>query len=375
MSQGGGPSGFAPNQADFLKLEAQSVWDRHKQLQEKNKTIMETVLKLYSFLLIFAAAPFTREGVLETGFSRVWGFGGVWLALAAWIYSDRSFRAYGGHLLEQVFCIRQIAQIREMIMSSSLTYSMLSLLPPSRTKSTKLSHISSSQILYTAYFYKVLSFFTPMYLCLFLCMILFPAVMLNPQIHVTRSIYARVSLGFSVVFFFWLGSSMKRCYGLQREAFRARRISPENFWPDFPEEDQLHPVPATKGEDRWNRFIRHLRTYWWSWRKWANWLLGGVCYVLAILDLALFVQRLIGAPSGLAVPSVLGNAGSGLDVALRAYWWRPEEFTLLWCTIIIFVIRFAFLEVDLRTVLKIAAENVPVRPSALTVSQSTTAGQ
>ena len=334
---------FTKDQASFLQLEAGSVWDRHKQLQDKNKTITETVLKLYSVLLVFAAFPFSREGILETGFSRVWGFGGAWLALAAWIYCDRAFRAYGSHLFEQVFCMRQIAQLREVMMGSSMRYAELSLLATS--KNERIDHVSSSQMLYTAYFYKLLSLFTPMYLCLFLAMIMFPHAMFDPKIHTTRAIYLRTMLGFSGVFFFWLGSSMKRCYRLQKQAFRARRISSEKPLPKFPEEENLSPGPVDKNQKGWEKLRLLLRNMWWKVRTWAKRLCWGLAYLFAVANVVRFLQLYV------AKPDALDNA----------YWWQHTDLILVSGTFVLFAALFILLEADLRIVLKIASDKNPVR--------------
>lgn len=234
---------LSAHEQSFLALEMSHMWDRYKQIQEKNKYITNTVFRLYMFLFVFAAAPFTLQRFTSTGISRVWGFGGVWLAIAIWFFCDRSYRAYGVHWFEKIFCLRQIDQIRKMIVGLSERYNRHSLfrtIPRRfRMREGKHIHISRSQVLYTIYFYKVVSLFQPFYLILFISLILYPNEMADPNTRNTSSLFFRVALGFSFIFFIWLITSMNRCFGILKNTFRARRISTNVPWPKFPTEDEI----------------------------------------------------------------------------------------------------------------------------------------
>ncbi len=67
---------------DFVLQRRGALQKRHAQLQAMNESSAKSVIKLYTLMLLYAAAPFSRlHGFLETGFFRVWGLGGTWLAV------------------------------------------------------------------------------------------------------------------------------------------------------------------------------------------------------------------------------------------------------------------------------------------------------
>jgi hypothetical protein len=223
----------------FVRLEAEQIVDRYKTLENKNRAMSATVIRLYILLLLFAAAPFSVPLYLQTGFLRVWGFGGMWLAIVVWMYFDRSVRSYGKHIFERIFCLRHLSCLRSLVHGNSEWYKTHSLLVTSGPDLMNKdcgdpTHLSSSQMTATVYFYKVLSLFPPLYLVLFISLVLQPREMLDPSITTTRLLYFRFLVGFSAVMFLWLATSTMNCFGIQREAFRARRISRTSPWPLFP---------------------------------------------------------------------------------------------------------------------------------------------
>jgi FtsH-binding integral membrane protein len=317
----------------FMTLEMTHMWDRFKQLQEKNKIITSTVLKLYAVLFVFAAAPFTLQSFSGTGLSRVWGFGGVWLAITVWFFCDRSFRAYGSFWFEKNFCLRQIAQIRKMMVGSSVSYNRYSLFhakvgmkstpDEDKNRTHGNTHISRSQVLYTVYFYKLVSIFQPLYLCLFISLIIFPKEMTDPNVDTSRELFLRVLLGFSIVPFVWLITSMERCFGLLKNAFRARRISTKSPWPRFPDEDKhkFHLFGQSK-------IIYKLLI--------ASALIVSLCNLIRFIYLLLDKQE---------------------DVA---YWWATLDWHLLAITASVFVLIALYHEMDVRHVLSNAKEYFPL---------------
>ncbi|MCA1619526.1 MAG: hypothetical protein LC795_09505 [Acidobacteria bacterium] len=311
----------------FLSLEMSHMWDRYKQLQEKNKYITNTVFRLYMVLFIFAAAPFTLQRFTSTGISRVWGFGGVWLALAVWFFCDRSFRAYGTHWFEKTFCLRQIDQIRKITVGLSERYNHYSLFPTAPARGRKEvrehTHISRSQVKFTVYFYKFVSLFQPFYLTLFASLILFPDEMSDPNSTVTRTLFLRVMLGFSFIFFAWLMLSMDRCFGILKNTFRARRISKHRPQMKFPRETDIN-LPGA-GFFRTSRDL--LRVFA---------IVVSVCNLIRFFYLMQNVQPSFG------------------------YWWTTLDWHLLSATVFIFVSTYAHDEAYVRSFLKAAKRKFPL---------------
>jgi len=89
----------------YIRQKKAALQQRHQQLQVMNQAGAKSVIGLYALMLLYAAAPFSNvHGVVARGFFRVWGLGGLWLAMTAWFYCDRAFWKYGNHLFEQIFC-------------------------------------------------------------------------------------------------------------------------------------------------------------------------------------------------------------------------------------------------------------------------------
>lgn len=317
---------FALNEHErsFLTLEMAHMWDRYKQLQEKNKYITNTVFRLYMVLFLFAAAPFTLQHFTSTGISRVWGFGGVWLAFAVWFFCDRSFRAYGTHWFEKTFCLRQIDQIRKIMVGLSDRYNRHSLFPTTPERDRKEvrehTHISRSQVKYTVYFYKFVSLFQPFYLILFTSLILFPNEMSDPNSTITRALFFRVLLGFSFIFFAWLMLSMNRCFGILKNTFRARRISTRRPQPKFPSEEEID-LPLA------------------DFFKVSDYVLRWLAFAVSIINLIRFFYLM---------ENIQPTFG---------YWWATLDWHLLMITATIFVLMYAHDEWYVRQFLKTAKKH------------------
>src|SRR5206468_3115985 len=106
-----------------------------------------------------------------------------------------------------------------------------------RHRQAGVTHISTSQLLYTIYFYKVVSIFQPLYLIFFCTIVAFPSEILGRPSDGKVELYCRVLLGLSVVVFAWMKTTLDRCFGLLKNAFRARRICRDVPWPVFPDAD------------------------------------------------------------------------------------------------------------------------------------------
>jgi hypothetical protein len=321
----------APSAAALFKMEVtymtsemDHMWERYAQLQKKNQVMTSTILRLYIILFAFAAAPFTLQYFSATGISSVWGFGGVWLAITAWFYCDRAFRAYGVFWFEKIFCLRQIAQIRKMMVGESDKYNEFSLF---RTRAYVKTiednekervhgptHISRSQVTYTVYFYKIVSLFQPLYLLLFISLIILPKEMTDPHVGITQALFLRVLLGFSFILFIWLKTSMDRCFGLLKNAFRARRISRDCPWPRFPDDkkNELH-FPGSQIL---------------SWSLWAS------AFALSIVNLIRFLYLL-----------------SDKQRDFR-YWWTSWDWHLAVFTFFLFTALAFYHELDVRYVMQ-----------------------
>jgi len=316
-------------EASYALSELDRMWDRYRHLQAKNRDSAGIVVKLYTMLFVFAAAPFTLQQFVSTGMARIWGFGGLWLAITIWFFCDRAFRAHGLFWFEKIHCLRQIDQIRKLFVGRSTLYNSHSLYrrltdsDNSRNRVTGATHISRSQVLYTVYFYKVVSLFQPMYLILFIALVLFPREIIEPNQEISRAVYFRVMLGFSFVLFVWLHTNMNRCCGLLRNAFRARRISPENPWPKYPEDEV-----ATPGA------------------KWARIVFLVTAAVTSVVNFVRFA-------------SLYRDGASSLD-----NWWADLDRHLLGYTAALLIIYYAYHEFAVRNELGRASKIFPL-PKAL----------
>jgi len=243
-SQPGSPV-LSVQEFGYVIQKKEALLKRHERLQTLNQAGAQSVIGLYTLMLLYAAAPFSSlHGVLVTGFLRVWGLGGLWLAMTAWFYCDRTFWRYGNHLFEQIFCMRQIFQMDKIAIGRSKLHNLYAILPSygyswDRAPSTVApsgdpTHVDNKRVKAAAWFFKLVSIFPLMYLCLFVSMLLFAGKMLDSNTQNTLELYGRVVLGFSFVFFYWLKRSMKSCDELMRRAFLARRIGVESPWPEFP---------------------------------------------------------------------------------------------------------------------------------------------
>ncbi len=320
------------NDIEILKLERTQVWERYKQLDEKDRTNRRNIAQLYILLVAFAAAPFTltRE-FIGTAASRIWGFGGVWIACATWYYADRVMFGHGDSLVEKVLCIRQANRIREMSAALSPLYSRLSLLPVREIVITGYrptgdpTHVGDEQLTNSSYFYKLVSFFHPLYLVLFSCLILFPIEFTDPRFHATRLLFLRVLVGFSGTVFLWLYTSSRVCTHILKAGYRARRIGPDRPWPLFPSEAYLHRrLPGL--------YRLHV------WVKLA-WMASAVLFGLNLVRLVyLFLSG--------ALP---------LQIAIvEEVWWQPLDVWLAWLTPVALGITYALIEIRIRAVLRAA---------------------
>ncbi len=230
----------------YVMQKKAALQQRHEQLRTMNQAGVKSVIGLYTLMVLYAAAPFSSlHAVLVTGFFRVWGLGGLWLAMTAWFYCDRTFWRYGNHLFEQVFCMRQFFQMDKIAIGRSKLHNLYAILPsygyswdraPSQVApSGDPTHLSNDRIKWAAWFFKLVSFFPLMYFCLFLSMLLFPGQTTDINAQNKLEIYGRVLLGSSFVFFLWLALSMRGCDELMQRAFCARRIGVESPWPVFPD--------------------------------------------------------------------------------------------------------------------------------------------
>lgn len=224
---------------NYLVKELSVVWDRYVRLEDMNKVNESRILRLFILLLVFAAAPFSLQGFGTSGFIRVWGFGGVWLAVTVWAYFDRVFQAYAERIVERVFCLRQIHLIRLTSVPQTNPYWNSSLFPTERESEGEVvsgdpTHISTRQMAFSAYFYKLLSLFLPFYLILFIALMYDPLTMIHRDSNDALRMYAQVTFGLSGVFIIWILSSKNRCLALLKAVYRSRRISPATPWPFAP---------------------------------------------------------------------------------------------------------------------------------------------
>lgn len=307
----------------FVLQEAKQVVARYVALEEKNRSISATQIRMYALLLLYAAAPYSApENYFDTGFLRVWGFGGLWLAGVVWMHVDRGYRAYGRHLFERIYCLRHLACLRQVVYENEEQYRKYSLLVSSahdlnRKGCGDPTHVSSSQATVTAYFYKLVSLFPPLYFILFLSLILAPAEMLDPSIKITRLLYFRFILGFSFVIFLWGASSTRNCMAFQEQAYCARRISINNPWPLFPKKEIILPV-----------YVKV--------RKIVNWTLSAIALVMSGLNIARLYTII---------------AGPGIQNG-----WQSLDLHLLYVTAIVFAVWVLYVEIDSRCVLWVASK-------------------
>jgi hypothetical protein len=310
------PAGSRSVEVGIAVTEAEHVWERFRDLEQRNRSNLTSLFKLFTVLIAFASAPFTFESFTRTGLSRVWGICGLWVALVAWIYADRTFRSYGRHLFERVFCLRQLRQYRRLLLGRWPEYSRYSLfsdrnLDKDKAVSAFPERVERSQVVITLYFYKTISAFFPFYTVLFVSLILAPELILDSGTLSTRSIYTRFALGFSAITFAWLVTSSRRCRGLLEAAFCARRISRTRPWPVFPSDERL---ALWKGRTVLARVI----------------VLAAVA--LAATNLARMIYLLVARPDGTG-------------------WWRGCDWYLLAVSGLGLVVMFVHSEIDVRYVL------------------------
>jgi hypothetical protein len=216
-----------------------------------------------------------------------------------------------------------------MVVGASKLYNLYGLVPgllsvKEQFPSGDPTHFSDSRATWSAYFYKVVTLFAPMYLCLFLAMILFATAMIDNQTASKTSLYVRVVLGCSAVFFFWLWKGMGSCNNFVQSAFRARRISLENPWPLFPEEAELKLYGGRE-------FICRVFA-----------ALSVLISLVSILDLIVFTIKHWSMPA------------ASYNAALQ-----PWEKALAVVAVSVFLIWWGYLEFDIRYVLKQAKDYWP----------------
>ena len=81
---------------------------------EKDTAQGRLLLRFYVLMLAFSAAPFAYEPLREPSLLRLWAFGGLWVASTGWYYANRAMRLFGKHTCERVFCMKQIARVRQV---------------------------------------------------------------------------------------------------------------------------------------------------------------------------------------------------------------------------------------------------------------------
>lgn len=317
MNSGSITSDSSKYDSKYVRLETRQIVARFVELEDKNKSISSSLIRLYIFLLLYAAAPFSLPIHFETGFLRVWGFGGLWLAIVMWIQFDRGCRSYGRHLFERIYCIRQLTCLRKLVNMDSENYRNNTLLVVQgsdleRPRCGDPTHVSSSQVSATIYFYKILSLFPPLYFILFIALILVPTEMLDPNITTTREIYGRFVLAFSSIMYLWGAGSTKNCLSLQEQAFRARRISIRYPWPLFPDLADFLPTYAK---------VRKIL-------YWSLWILAAI---VSLLNLIRFFYLMV--------------EQSVLDC------WQSLDFHLLYVSVGIFAIWVLYTEIEARYIL------------------------
>lgn len=220
---------------DFLMFEAKLLAERYDRLKERDGQNFINQTKLFSFLIIYGAAPFIVKTGLSPQLLRAWGLGGIWLVVIVLFYCDRYFRAYGLHLKERIYCLYQLAVLRKIATHDDEVYSQLSLLPVGRLRAVRgvfhgfPERLSPGQIRTASYFYKFLGLFTLLYLVVFTSALLHPLGVVEGSARPALEI----CLLLSVVIAAWLYFSVMRCLDLQRIVFEARRISSLNPWPHF----------------------------------------------------------------------------------------------------------------------------------------------
>lgn len=225
--------------SEFFRFEAEMLYSRYTDLKHRDHTNFLKQLKLFSFLILYGAAPFTLEQSLSPGLLRAWGCGGLWLVITILFTCDRDFRAYGLHLKERVYCLFQLSVLRGLSLGNLAGYKGKSLLPVDgfrRRGSDSQYHgfpeyLSPGQIRAACYFFKFLGVFPVLYALIFSSAILFPGEFAVPGQGSIPSVFL---LSFPVLAA-WLMLSAGRCKSLQCSVFEARRISSENPWPVYSE--------------------------------------------------------------------------------------------------------------------------------------------
>jgi steroid 5-alpha reductase family enzyme len=234
---------------EFILFEASLLSQRYDRLKDRDYQNFLKQTKLFTFLILYGAAPFVLDAPIASHLLRAWGLGGVWLVVTVLFYCDRDFRAYGLHLKERVYCLKQLSVLRKIAMSASEEYVRRSLLPVEESSDRPKPHhsfperLSSGQIRAASYFFKFLGFFPLLYLSVF------AMALTSPQdlgLQGARSIVGVFFL-LAPVISAWLYFSELRCLDIQRLAFEARRITPKNHWPRFEKRALKEVFRTTKG--------------------------------------------------------------------------------------------------------------------------------
>ena len=69
------------NEQVLFNFELEALWERYNSLRERDYENHNRLIRLFSLLIVYASAPFTLQAFSSTDFIRVWGLGGIWLAL------------------------------------------------------------------------------------------------------------------------------------------------------------------------------------------------------------------------------------------------------------------------------------------------------
>jgi len=226
----------------FFEHELSAAWSRYNELKERDRNNYQAVFKLFALLIVYASAPFSLDAFRESGFIRVWGIGGVWLSAVVWFIADRNFRAYGYHVKERLFCLNQLAILRDVLTRGVDEYRDRSLFPlgslyRNKAGSSFPEKVSPTQMLAASYIFKLITGFPPLYTVLFLGLVLFPKQIVGNSDLDAILLFCRILVGASFVLFAWVWASAHRCMTLQKLAFAARRISSERPWQMFPDKE------------------------------------------------------------------------------------------------------------------------------------------
>lgn len=262
---------------EFIEIETRLIWDRYRELENRDIADRATVMKLIGALLLYAAVPFSFSRIdppsfISTAFARVWAIGGVWLAIVVWVHNDNAFYDQSKRLYERVLCILQINQMRRAMKTLCDVYSRFSLFPAevnttSRKPTGDPAFVRTSHMIIASLFYKFVGLFHPLYVLLFITLFFFPKRLLDSGDDRTHFVFLRVAHGFVFVLFYWVWSSWDRCRGALRNVFRSKRVSRERPWPIIPNSEKL-----PRGVQR-----KHLKLF-----------LAGTAALLSVLNLTEF---------------------------------------------------------------------------------------